>query len=134
MKKSFFIANAFAAALIGAGAFSVSAFAKEGTLHDGIYTAEQSEAGKPLFVQNCSTCHNADFYKVTLNGYQGQPLIYLFESIMASMPADKPGALMDNEYEDIMAHILEIIGFPAGEERLTYTGDTMRNTKIVTAP
>jgi hypothetical protein len=58
----------------------------------------------------------------------------MFESIMAGMPADKPGTLMDNEYENILAHIFELVGFPAGEQRLTYAGDTMKNTKVVRAP
>ncbi len=126
------------AAMISASIFSMAALASgadEGrTLNDGIYTAEQAAAGKPLFEQNCSACHNADFYKTTLNSYNGQPLQYMFESIMAGMPADKPGALMDNEYENILAHIFELVGFPAGEEPLTYAGGAMMNTKVVRAP
>ena len=132
MNKSAYLLNAVAL-FASASVFSIGAFA-EGTLNDGIYTAEQAAAGKPLFDQNCSSCHNADFYKTTLNSYNNQPLLYMFEAIMAGMPADKPGALMDSEYEDIVAHILMLIGFPAGEQRLTYVGDTMKNTKVVRAP
>lgn len=118
-------------AIVTAAMLSFGASAKEKTLADGVYTAEQAKAGEPLFTTNCSACHNADFYKTTLQSYNGQPLLYLFESIMAGMPADKPGALLDNEYEDIVAHIISLLGFPAGEERLTYSGDMMRNTTII---
>lgn len=136
MKKSALLLNA---TMISVSVFAMSAFAEGSstdatTLNDGIYTAEQAAAGKPLFEQNCSACHNADFYKTTLNSYNGQPLQYMFESIMAGMPADKPGALMDNEYENIIAHIFELVGFPAGEEPLTYAGGAMMNTKVVRAP
>jgi len=133
MKKSARLFNVVIAACVSASIFSVGV-AAEGTLSDGIYTAEQAAAGKPLFEQNCSTCHNADFYKTTLNSYNGQPVVYMFESIMAGMPADKPGTLLDSEYEEILAHIFMLLGFPAGEQRLTYAGDIMRNTKVVRAP
>jgi mono/diheme cytochrome c family protein len=133
MKKSARLLNAVIATFLSTSVFSIAA-AAEGTLNDGIYTAEQAAAGKPLFEQNCSACHNADFYKTTLNSYNGQPVLYMFESIMAGMPADKPGVLMDNEYEDIVAHIFMLLGFPAGEQRLAYAGDVMKNTKVVRAP
>jgi mono/diheme cytochrome c family protein len=95
MKKSA-VLKAVLAAVLSAGAWSHAA-AAEGTLNDGIFTAEQAASGKPLFEQNCSSCHNPDFYKTTLNSYNGQPLVYMFESIMAGMPADKPGTLLDSE-------------------------------------
>ncbi len=148
MKKTAFIGTAqavvFSVSAVAVSAVAVSAlvfsmlassaFADGAkTLADGVYTQAQAEAGAPLFTTNCSACHNTDFYKTTLQRFNGQPLLYLFESIMAGMPADKPGALLDNEYEDIMAHIISLLGFPAGDERLTYSGDTMRNTTVIRA-
>ena len=133
MKKTAFIGTALAMALAFGGLANSALANGEKTLADGVYTQAQADAGAPLFTTNCSACHNTDFYKTTLQSYNGQPLQYLFESIMAGMPADKPGTLLDNEYEDIMAHIISLLGFPSGDERLTYSGDTMRNTKVIRA-
>ncbi|MDT8427737.1 MAG: cytochrome c [Pseudomonadales bacterium] len=105
----------------------------EMTVNDGIYTAAQAESGKPLFEQRCSTCHNADFYKGVLQGWNGQPVQYLIETIMSSMPADNPGSLFDNEYEQIMAYIFSITGYPEGDSPLTYGSQALMNAKIAPA-
>lgn len=114
-------------AIAGAGAAPTS-------VNDGAYTAEQALLGKPLFEQNCSTCHNVDFYKTVFRSWRGQPLQYLFEQIMSSMPADKPGALLDSEYEDLMAYVLQVTGFPAGDMRLQYASGMMRDISVELAP
>ena len=75
------------------------------SLMDGVYTAEQAATGKALF-----------------------------EQVMSAMPADKPGALMDTEYEDVFAYVLQIVGFPAGETRLQYAGGSMEDIAIQPAP
>jgi len=99
-------------------------------LGEGVYTAEQAVTGKATFEQNCLTCHNADFYKTVFQTWRGQPMLYLFEQIMSAMPADKPGALLDNEYEDVLAYVLQITGFPAGDTRLEYANGMMREIPI----
>ncbi len=133
MRRTSRILNTAFAATLALGATALSASGQEADLNAGVYTKAQAEAGQELFTQNCSGCHNVDFYKSTLNGYNNQPLQYLFESIVATMPADRPGALMDSEYEDIMAHILSLLEFPAGEERLSYASGEMMNTKVIRA-
>src|SRR5690606_5894602 len=115
------------AAIADAGAAPTS-------LADGAYTAEQAENGQPIFDQRCSSCHNADFYKNILRTWRGQPMLYLFEQVMSSMPADNPGSLMDAEYEDVIAYVLQITGFPAGETRLDYASGRMADVEIQAAP
>ena len=100
------------------------------SLSEGVYTAEQAALGAETFELNCSTCHNADFYKTVFQTWRGQPMLYLFEQIMSAMPADKPGALLDNEYEDVMAYVLQITGFPEGDTRLEYANGMMRDIPI----
>lgn len=103
-------------------------------LLQGVYTEAQAESGKALFDQNCATCHNADFYKATFQTWRGQPAQYLFEQVMSAMPADKPGALLDKEYEDVFAYVINILGFPAGDTRLDYASGMMMDIKIEPAP
>lgn len=120
--------------LVLATAAIADAGAAPTSLGAGAYTAEQAAIGKPMFESNCSTCHNADYYKTVFQSWRGQPVQYLFEQIMSAMPADKPGALLDSEYEDIMAYMFEITGFPAGDTRLSYSSGMMRDINIETAP
>jgi mono/diheme cytochrome c family protein len=101
------------------------------TIEDGVYTVEQAEAGKPLFEQRCSACHNADFYRGSLSNRNNQPLAYMFEEILVTMPADMPGSLMDAEYEAILAHILQLTGYPAGDAPLDYNSGTMHTVNII---
>lgn len=57
-------------------------------------------------------------------------MLYLFEQVMSAMPADKPGALLDSEYEDTFAYVLQILGFPEGGTRLEYANGMMRDIPI----
>jgi hypothetical protein len=58
------------------------------------------------------------FYRDTLKSWNNQPLIYLWETIMGTMPADNPGSLLLEEYTDVIAYILSENGFPAGDMKL----------------
>ena len=104
------------------------------SLGAGVYSKEQAEIGKAVFSQNCSSCHNADYYKTVLQTWRGQPMTYLFEQVLSAMPADKPGALLETEYEDAFAYIFELVGFPAGETRLEYANGMMNDISLEPAP
>jgi len=128
-KVGFSIMSAVTASL-AAVVFSIAPAAAS-TVNDGIYTAEQADAGKELYEQRCSACHNADFYRVALSNRNGQPLSWMFEEILVTMPADMPGSLSDPEYETIMAQILQLTGFPEGDEPLNYSNGSMENISII---
>ncbi len=117
-----------------ASAATAGAGAAPTALPEGVYTEAQAETGKAVFDQNCATCHNADFYKTIFQTWRGQPVQYLFEQVMSAMPADKPGALLDNEYEDAFAYVINLLGFPAGDTRLDYASGMMMDIKIEPAP
>ena len=92
------------------------------------YTAEQADAGSALYDTNCGVCHGAN-----LTGGQAPPLSgnsflarwgthstrELFVFVQASMPPGIAGLLTDKEYVQVVAHILERNGAPAGGEALT---------------
>ncbi len=94
------------------------ALAQGKTVDDGVFTAEQVTAGQIVYDLQCKTCHNMRFYRDTLRSWNNQPLLYLWEAIMGTMPADNPGSLMFEEYTDVIAYILHEQGFPAGETEL----------------
>lgn len=93
-------------------------FADVKTVNDGIFTAAQVDAGEVVYDSSCKTCHNMRFYQDTLKSWNNQPLIYLWETIMGTMPADNPGSLLLDEYTDVIAYILSENGFPAGDTKL----------------
>ena len=85
-----------------------SALAQDKTVKDGVFTADQVSAGQIVYDAQCKTCHNMRFYRDTLRSWNNQPLLYLWESIMGTMPADNPGSLMLDEYTDVIAYILSL--------------------------
>jgi len=92
--------------------------AQDKTVNDGVFTAAQAETGKSVYDSSCKTCHDMRFYRDILKSYNNQPVLWLWESILGTMPADNPGSLMLEEYTDVIAYILSENGFPAGEAKL----------------
>jgi mono/diheme cytochrome c family protein len=95
-----------------------SALAQDKTVNDGVFTAAQVETGKLVYDSSCSACHDMRFYRDTLKSWNNQPLLWLWESVMGTMPADNPGSLMLDEYTDVIAYILSENGFPTGDTKL----------------
>lgn len=94
------------------------ALAQDKTINDGVFTAAQVETGKLVYDNSCKTCHDMRFYRDILRSYNNQPVLWLWESILGTMPADNPGSLMLDEYTDVIAYILSENGFPAGDTKL----------------
>jgi S-disulfanyl-L-cysteine oxidoreductase SoxD len=93
-------------------------FAQDKTVKDGVFTAAQVDSGARVYDSSCKTCHDMRFYRDTLKSWNNQPLLFLWETVMGTMPADNPGSLMLEEYTDVIAYILSENGFPAGEAKL----------------
>ena len=99
-------------------ALSQIGMAQDKTVKDGVFTAAQVETGKNVYDSSCKTCHDMRFYRDILKSYNNQPVLWLWESILGTMPADNPGSLMLDEYTDVIAYILSENGFPAGDAKL----------------
>ena len=98
------------------------------TVWDAIYSNEQADRGEKLYAEFCSRCHGDALGGVeaapaltgtTFGGnWEGAPLGDLFERMRMSMPQDKPGSLSRAQNADILAYMLRVGGFPAGEKEL----------------
>lgn len=108
---------------------------------DEIFTEEQAERGEYVYTEACIACHGLDLggnsNSPGLTGmsfmflWEGRSVGELFEKIRAEMPTDRPGQLPLQDYLDVTAYILLKNAFPAGDEELPATVETLSAIKIV---
>jgi mono/diheme cytochrome c family protein len=95
---------------------------------DGVYTKSQASRGETTYQEVCSKCHGQN-----LSGGEGGPSLAgdefrqkwngktagdLFGLIRKTMPSDDPASLSSREYSDVVAYILSVNEFPAGQREL----------------
>ena len=93
----------------------------------GVYTAAQADRGIVVFRSKCASCHapnrfTDDFF---YQSFAGKPLWEMFDVISDSMPEDNPGSLKKEEYADVIAYLLKLNNFPAGETELPVEKDAL---------
>ncbi len=89
------------------------------TLQDGVYAQSQVQSGESLYKKHCLACHDKKYFGPVLKAWSGQTLDVLFLTMATTMPEVNPGMLYDDEYADVLAYILSLNRYPAGETRLT---------------
>ncbi len=116
--------------------------AQEGSrsVWDGVYTEEQVKRGRPRYNEQCASCHGD-----TLMGGESAPPLAggeflanwdgltagdLFERIRKTMPQDKPGKLSREVNADILAYILSMNKFPAGDAELPHATERLSQIRI----
>lgn len=98
----------------------------------GADAAAQSQVarGQALYVQHCFACHlpgsvGPELTREVLAGMGTARALFNF--IRTAMPQNAPGSLTDQEYWDILAHMLAETGLlPAGIRPGPETADTLR--------
>jgi hypothetical protein len=102
------------------------------TIWDGAFTSEQAMRGQSQFAENCASCHAPD-----LSGGEGPPLVgdrfwndwrestldSLLGFVSKNMPHSEDGSLEGKlpaaTYANLVAHILNSNGIPAGTTELS---------------
>ena len=103
----------------------------------GLFTEAQAIRGEVAYQQHCSTCHGP-----RLEGNPAAPLTGatfrarwedgqhtlddLFYIVRSLMPNNAPGSLGKAQYADVVAYILKINGYPAGESELVPAAAVMK--------
>jgi len=103
----------------------------------GLFSETQAMRGEGVYRQHCSTCHG-----VRLEGNPAAPLTGaafrsrwedgqhtlddLFYIVRSLMPNNAPGSLGKAQYTDVVAYILKINGYPAGESELVPAASAMK--------
>jgi len=118
---------------------SVSAQAPK-TVLDGIYTAAQAERGKAVYAMSCAGCHGdklegggagptlagPDF----TNGYKDGSAGALLNKISQDMPSSAPGSLEAQQYADVLAYMLSVNKYPAGQTEVPKDAADLKAVKM----
>lgn len=104
---------------------------------DGVYTQAQAVRGQGEYVKACGICHGGKLQgSDTAPKLEGEVLdtystvADLFERVRTTMPEDRPGQLTPEVYVDIVAHMLAVNKFPAGETELAAGADALKQIRI----
>lgn len=107
---------------------------------DGVYTQEQATRGHDLYNQSCAVCHGngleggeeapalagGDF----ISNWNGLTAGDLFERMRATMPQNKPGSLTRETHGAILAYILSVNKYPAGQTELSSQAEVLKQIRI----
>ena len=125
-----------------AAGLSVASAQGQKTTWDKVYTAEQAARGEKLYADNCASCHGDTLGGVEMapplagdvfnSSWEGVALNDLFERMRISMPQNKPGSLSRAQNADILAHMLKVGNFPAGDVPLDGQASALAQIKFVT--
>ncbi|HEY5929909.1 MAG TPA: cytochrome c [Burkholderiales bacterium] len=105
------------------------ALASAPVLGEATFTDAQATRGNELYQQNCSICHGSQLQgnpaaPLTGPAFSGRwedgkhTLDDLYYIIRSLMPNNAPGSLSKAQYADIVAYILKVNRYPAGESEL----------------
>jgi len=113
----------------------------EVTADSGLFTEAQAIRGERLYIEHCASCHGPN-----LEGKGAMPLSGetfhakwedgkhtvddLYYIARTSMPYSAPGKLSKQEYIDVIAYVLKVNGYRAGELELPMTPETLRGITI----
>ncbi|MEE4360614.1 MAG: c-type cytochrome [Pseudomonadales bacterium] len=112
-------------AVSGAAVADTGEAAGARTVNDAVYTKSQARDGKRLFRDNCQMCHDRKYFGPVLRAWDGRTVGMLFQTMSSTMPMDNPGALMREDYVNILAYILDENGYPDGEAELDFRGGVL---------
>ncbi|MDA1185208.1 MAG: hypothetical protein O2930_11260 [Acidobacteria bacterium] len=110
--------------------------AVERSVMDNVFTARQARRGERWFVQICEQCHRArDFTNAQFHErWTGQSVGDLLQFMQYTMPPENPGALSTQRYADVLAFLLAVNDYPAGEEELPADAASVMDMRIVAPP
>ena len=129
-------------ALVFLGACAGAALAQSAarTAQDGVFTSAQADRGDALYQDNCAACHGGSLQgedeNPPLSGkhfsgrWGGLPVSAIYGFINTQMPLGQPGALGVQADADIVAYILSVNKFPAGQAELPADNNVLKTITI----
>ena len=134
------VAMAALALIVAAAGYNGMA-AQERTVWDGVFTADQAQRGMATYEQECSQCHLDDLLGDGIApSLIGAPFHFrwsdlsvgdMLVAIRTTMPQGAPASLSPRAYADIVAYLLQVNEFPAGDAELPTSVDDLEGIIIV---
>ncbi len=110
------------------------------TVWDGVFTVEQAARGQIGYQKACGSCHGSglegDGFAPPLIGepfterWQSGSVGDFFLVVKTTMPQDRPGSLSAAAYADIVAYLLKMNNYPAGQLELSQDPDQYKNVRF----
>ncbi len=110
----------------------------------GIYSADQAKRGQSVYNDSCAKCHLDDLSGGStspplkgdefLSGWKGKSVGALLDEIKMTMPFDSPGSLTGPQYADVLAYVLSVNKYPAGDKELAEDPAPLQEVKIDPPP
>ncbi len=122
----------FARLIVIAGCLlaGATASAEPRTINDQVYSKAQAKIGEKLYADQCLLCHDKKYFRPVLKRWEGQPISVLFTVMSTSMPESNPGFLTEKEYVDILAYILSLSRYAAGDAELDYKDGALNELTV----
>lgn len=122
---------------------AVLAFAQDTptrSVWDGVYSEDQAQRGQGLYNQHCMACHGGSLTGGEqapplaggefLSNWNGLTVGDLFERIRTSMPLNNPQSLNRDTNALILAYVLSVNQFPAGQADLSSRTEVLKQIRI----
>lgn len=100
------------------------------TTNAGVYTKDQAKVGEALYTEHCLLCHDKKYFRPVLQRSEGQPISILFAVMSTSMPENNPGFLTEKESVDILAYILSLSRYAAGDTALDHKDGALNEITV----
>ena len=126
-----------------AAAAALSAGQEARTVWDGVYTEEQAARGEQVYQDQCTFCHLDDLMgdafatpliddAFTLR-WEGGTLGDLMIVTQVTMPADQPNTLSNEAVADVIAFLLKMNEYPAGDQELAADQEALEAIAVTAA-
>jgi S-disulfanyl-L-cysteine oxidoreductase SoxD len=127
--------TAAALLIVGAAAAAGQAPATPDSIRsaaDGAYTADQAKHGETVFRGTCGNCHGiTEFNGPTFRKiWTGRVVFELFDQLRNTMPLDNPGGLSREQYAGVIAYVMKLNEYPAGDTELPVADAALKRIRF----
>ena len=110
------------------------------SIWSGVYTAEQADRGKAVYLDACAGCHGAGLLGNDevppmkgphfMSDWDSQSVADLVARIHNTMPLDNPGSVSNANATDLVAYLLQSNDIPAGSSELSNNAGFLAQIRI----
>ncbi|MGQ0640609.1 MAG: c-type cytochrome [Gemmatimonadaceae bacterium] len=102
----------------------------------GVYTAGQAERGGKVYTKICVECHEPFEFAGSLwdKSWLGKTAFDFFDLVKTTMPDDKPGTLAREDIVDVLAYILKLNSYPAGQSDIPNDDEKLKEIQFDARP